>query len=71
MLSALYSFWVFQNGGLTSFALYSPFDVAAGQQIGNNYDLAENNTPERVTVVFRGNWAGDGYRADKTCRGWN
>ncbi len=37
-LSALYNFWVSQNGGLTPFAFYNPFDVAAGQHIGSNYD---------------------------------
>jgi len=57
LLSALYNFWVSQNGGLTPFAVYNPFDVAAGQQIGSNYDPTGNNTQGRVTVVFRGNWA--------------
>ena len=57
LLSALYSFWGSQNGGLTAFAFYNPFDVASGQQIGSNYDSTGNNTQGRVTVVFRGNWA--------------
>ena len=57
LLSSLYTFWVSQNGGLTPFAFYNPFDVSAGQQIGSNYDPAGNNTQGRVTVVFRGNWA--------------
>jgi len=48
---------VSQNAGLTPFALYNPFDVALGQQIGSNYDPTGNNTQGRVTVVFRGNWA--------------
>jgi hypothetical protein len=56
-LSALYNFWVSQNGGLMPFAFYNPFDVAAGQQIGSNYDPTGNNTQGRVTVVFRGNWS--------------
>lgn len=56
-LSALFSFWVSQNGGLTPFAFYNPFEVPAGQQIGSNYDPTGNNTQGRVTVVFRGNWA--------------
>ena len=56
-LSVLYNFWVSQNGGLTPFAFYKPFDVASGQQIGSNYDPTGNNTQGRVTVVFRGNWA--------------
>ena len=56
-LSALYSFWASQNGGSTPFAFYNPFDVAAGQQIGSNYDPAGNETQGRVTVVFRGNWS--------------
>jgi hypothetical protein len=55
-LSALYNFWAAQNGGLTPFAFYNPFDVAAGQQIGSNYDPTGNETRGRVTVVFRGNW---------------
>ena len=57
LLSALYSFWVSQNGGLIPFAFYNPFDVASGQQIGSNYDSTGNNTQGRVKVVFRGNWA--------------
>ena len=57
LLSALYSFWDSQNGGMTPFAFYNPFDVASGQQIGSNYDSTGNNTQGRVTVVFRGNWA--------------
>ena len=56
-LSALYNFWASQNGGLTPFAFYNPFDVATGQQIGSNYDPTGNNTQGRVTVAFRGNWA--------------
>ncbi len=56
-LSALYNFWASQNGGLTPFAFYNPFDVAAGQQIASNYDPTGNNTQGRVMVVFRGNWA--------------
>jgi hypothetical protein len=63
-LSALYNFWVSQNGGLTPFALYDPFDVTSGQQIGSNYDPSGNNTQGRVTVVFRGNWA----QATDVCR---
>jgi hypothetical protein len=57
LLSTLYSFWGSQNGGVTAFAFYNPFDVAGGQQIGSNYDPTGNNTQGRVTVVFRGNWA--------------
>jgi len=56
VFSALYNFWTTQNGGLTPFAFYDPFDVAAGQQIGSNYDPTGNTTQGRVTVVFRGNW---------------
>jgi hypothetical protein len=47
---------VSQNAGLTPLAFYNPFDVAAGQQIGSNYDPTGNNT-QGVTVVFCGNWA--------------
>jgi len=57
VLSALYSFWVSQKGGLTPFAFYNPFEVTAGQQIGSNYDATGNSTQGRVTVVFRGPWA--------------
>ncbi|MBZ5727552.1 MAG: hypothetical protein LAP87_21460 [Acidobacteriia bacterium] len=42
---------------LQSFAFYKPFIVAAGKQIGSNYDPSGNNTQGRVTVVFRSNWA--------------
>src|ERR1035438_4124232 len=44
LLSALYSFWVSQSGGLTPFAFYNPFDVASGQQIGSNYDPDRKST---------------------------
>jgi hypothetical protein len=57
LLTALYSFYEAQNGGLAPFLYYNPFDVASGQQIGSNYDPTGNNTQGRVTVVFRGNWA--------------
>ena len=56
-MAALYNFWVSQNGGLTPFAFYNPFDVAAGQQPGSSYDATGNGTQGRVTVAFRGNWA--------------
>src|ERR1019366_2235525 len=56
VLSVLYSFWVSQKGGLTPFAFYNPFEVAACQQIGSNYDPTGNSTQGRVTVVFRGPW---------------
>jgi hypothetical protein len=55
-LEALYNFFVSQNGGLTPFAFYNPFDVLAGQQIGSNYDSTGASTEGRVTVAFRGNW---------------
>jgi hypothetical protein len=56
-LAALWNFWVSQNGGLTPFAFYDPFDVAEGEQIGSNYDPTGNSTQGRVTVAFRGSWA--------------
>ena len=56
-LTAIYNFYVGQNGGLTPFLFYDPFDVAAGSEPGSNYDPEGNNTQGRVTVVFRGNWA--------------
>jgi len=31
LLSALYSFWSSQNGGMTPFAFYDPFDAVSGQ----------------------------------------
>ena len=52
-LATLYNFWVAQNAGLTPFFFYNPFDVAAGQQIGSNYDPIGNNTQGRYIVVFR------------------
>jgi hypothetical protein len=57
LLVALYNFYVAQNGGLTPFAFYNPFEVLAGQQIGSNFDPTGANTQGRVTVAFRGNWA--------------
>jgi hypothetical protein len=56
-LAAIYNFYTGQNGGLTPFLFYDPFDVASGQEPGSNYDPTGNNTQGRVTVVFRGNWA--------------
>ena len=56
-LSALYSFLVTRNFGMTPFLFYDPFDVRPGQQIGSNYDSTGNNSQGRVTVAFRGNWA--------------
>jgi len=56
-VAALYNFLASHNGGLTPFAFYNPFDVAAGQQIGSNYDPTGNGTQGRVTVVFRCDWA--------------
>ena len=56
-LSTLYAFLESQNFGMTPFLFYNPFDVAAGQEIGSNYDATGNNTQGRVTVVLRGNWA--------------
>ena len=56
-VAALYNFLASHNGGLTPFAFYNPFDVAAGQQIGSNYDPTGSSTQGRVTVVFRGDWA--------------
>src|ERR1035438_10264521 len=57
LLSALYNFWVSQNGDASVFCFYDPFDVSAGQQISNNYDPSGNNLQGRVTVVFRCNWS--------------
>jgi hypothetical protein len=57
LLAELYSFLESQNFGMTPFLFYNPVDVAAGQEIGSNYDAAGNNTQGRVTVVVRGNWA--------------
>jgi len=63
-LSALYSFLVSRNFGMTPFLFYNPFDVAAGQQIGSNYDSTGANTQGRVTVVLRGDWT----QATDVCR---
>src|ERR1035437_4940527 len=55
-LGALYAFWVAKQGGLIPFAFYNPFEVAAGHDIGSNYDPTGNGTQGRLTVVFRGPW---------------
>lgn len=57
LLATLYTFLASQNFGMTPFLFYNPFDVAAGQHIGSNYDPTGNNTQGRVTVVVRGNWS--------------
>ena len=56
-LATLYAFWITQQGGVTAFCFYNPFDVPTGAQIGSNYDPSGNNLQGRITVVFRGNWA--------------
>ena len=63
-LGTLYAFWVAKQGGLIPFDFYSPFEVAAGHDIGSNYDPTGNGTQGRVTGGFRGNWA----QATDVCR---
>lgn len=64
-LAALYNFWIAQNGGLTPFAYYNPFEPAAGQPVGSNYDATGSSTQGRYTVVFRG---GTWTQATDICR---
>jgi hypothetical protein len=52
-LATLYGFWAAQNGGLTCFLFYNPFEPAPGQPIGSNYDPTGAETQGRYTVVFR------------------
>jgi hypothetical protein len=69
LLSALYSFWVSQNGGLTPFVFYNPFDVTSGQQIGSQ--LRSDGQQYAGTRHGRVPWhlgAGYGHRADE-CAG--
>jgi hypothetical protein len=49
---------------LIPFAFYNPFEVAAGHDIGSNYDPTGNGTQGRLTVVFRGPWT----QATDLCR---
>ena len=63
-LATLYAFWVAKKGGLIPFAFYNPFEVAAGHDIGSNYDPTGNGTQGRLTVVFRGPWT----QATDLCR---
>jgi hypothetical protein len=64
-LAALYAFWVAQNGGLTPFYFYNPFEPASGQAVGGNYDATGVSTQGRYTVVFRGSaWT----QATDVCR---
>ena len=60
-LATLYNFWVAQNGGLTPFAFYNPFEPAAGQPVGSNYDATGSSIQGRYTVVFRGSTWTSGY----------
>lgn len=64
-LATLYNFWAAQNGGLTPFAFYNPFEPASGQAVGSNYDSTGNSTQGRYTVVFRG---GTWSQATDICR---
>ena len=65
LLATLYAFWQAQNGGLTSFAFYNPFEPASGQPVGSNYDATGASTQGRYTVVFRG---GTWSQATDVCR---
>jgi len=52
-LATLKAFYDQQQGGITPFFFYNPWD---GTQTGSNYDSSSNSTVGRYTVVFRGGW---------------
>ena len=52
LLATLYNFWVSQNGGLTAFVYYNPFEPQSGQLIGSNYDSSGNSLFGRYVVKF-------------------
>ena len=51
-LTALYNFWVTQNGGATAFIYYNPFEPVPGYEVGSNYDPAGSEVQGRYTVKF-------------------
>jgi len=63
-LATLKAFWDSQNGGLTPFLFYNPFEPGSGLQIGSNYDPTGAGTVGRYIVVFRGAWS----QATDVCR---
>jgi hypothetical protein len=64
-LATLYAFWVTQNGGLTPFAYYNPFEPGSGLAVGSNYDPTGASTQGRYTVKFSGvTWS----QATDVCR---
>lgn len=56
-VATLRTFFEGQNGGLTPFYFYNPFEPAAGDSVGSNYDATGVSTQGRHTCVFRGNWS--------------
>lgn len=56
-LAVLRNFYLARKGPLESFYFYDPFEPAAGQPIGSNYDPTGLNTPGRYVVRFDGPWS--------------
>jgi phage-related protein len=56
-LTTLRSFWEARKGGAEAFYFYNPYEPAAGQKIGSNYDATGVSTTGRYTVVFVGSWS--------------
>jgi len=52
-LVALRDFYEGQQGGLTPFYFYVPFEVLPGNHIGSNWDATGANIQGRHTVFFR------------------
>lgn len=55
-LVALREFYETCKGPLEAFYYYDPFDVAAGQAIGSNWDATGATVTGRYTVRFDGGW---------------
>jgi hypothetical protein len=65
-IETLWQFWVANQH--TAFYYYNPFEPAAGQPVGSNYDGAGVSTQGRYTLRFNGDWNQSTYvpRADCT-----
>ena len=55
-MTLLVAFFEGQQGGLTPFFFYDPYEVTLGQRIGSNWDPTGASVQGRHTCVFRGDW---------------
>lgn len=56
-MALLVTFFEGQQGGLTPFYFYDPYEVTLGQKIGSNWDATGTSVEGRHVCVFRGDWS--------------